>query len=50
MMGTGFTALADAGFLPDFTGLSVCSTILFHAPQAGQRPAHLGVSLPHSVQ
>ena len=50
VMGTGFTALADAGFLPDFTGLSACSTMLFHAPQAGQRPAHLGVSLPHSVQ
>ena len=30
--------------------LTACSTMLFHAPQAGQRPAHLGVSLPHSVQ
>ena len=50
VMGTGFTILADADFLPDFTGLSACSTMLFHAPQAGQRPAHLGVSLPHSVQ
>ena len=27
-----------------------CSTMVFHAPQAGHRPAHLGVSLPHSVQ
>ncbi len=26
------------------------STTVFHAPQAGQRPAHFGVSLPHSVQ
>ena len=27
-----------------------CSTMVFHAPQAGHFPAHLGVSLPHSVQ
>ena len=26
------------------------STIVFHAPQAGQRPAHLGESAPHSLQ
>ena len=29
---------------------TACSTSVFHAPQLGQRPAHLGVSLPHSVQ
>ena len=26
------------------------STMVFQAPQAGHRPCHLGVSLPHSVQ
>ena len=26
------------------------STIVFHAPQAGHLPCHLGVSFPHSVQ
>ena len=30
--------------------LTLCSTSVFHAPQLGQRPAHFGVSLPHSVQ
>ena len=29
---------------------AACSTMEFHAPQAGQRPAHFAVSLPHSVQ
>ena len=27
-----------------------CSTMVFHALQAGHWPAHLGSSLPHSVQ
>ena len=27
-----------------------CSTMVFQLPQAGQRPCHLGNSLPHSVQ
>ena len=29
---------------------AACSTLEFHAPPAGQRPAHFAVSLPHSVQ
>ena len=29
---------------------AACSKMEFHAPQAGQRPAHFAVSLPHSVQ
>ena len=33
----------------DVTGTD-SSTIVFHAPQAGQRPAHLGESAPHSLQ
>ena len=27
-----------------------CSTMVFHSPQAGQRPIHFGLSLPHEVQ
>ena len=37
-------ALFAAGFL------SSNSTMLFHAPQAGHWPCHLGVSLPHWLQ
>ena len=29
---------------------AACSTMEFHAPQAGHLPAHFAVSLPHSVQ
>ena len=50
VMRSAFTVVEKTDFLPLFTGLSVCSTMVFHAPQAGQRPDHLGVSLPHSVQ
>ena len=35
---------------PGAAGFSVCSSRVFQAPQAGQRPCHLGVSFPHSVQ
>ena len=36
---------------PDLVlGAASCSTMVFHAPQAMHLPAHLGVSLPHSVQ
>gem|GEM_PF-2737910 len=35
---------------PGFRLSRGCSTIVFHSPQAGQRPIHLGLSLPHEVQ
>ena len=35
---------------PLVLGAASCSTTVFHAPQAGHFPTHLGVSLPHSVQ
>ena len=45
------TAREEAMLLPfPFTGDSGRSTTVVHAPQAGQRPAHFGVSFPHSVQ
>jgi hypothetical protein len=28
----------------------MCSSRVFQAPQAGQRPTHFGVSLPQAVQ
>jgi hypothetical protein len=34
----------------DFFSLLGSSTIVFHSPQAGQRPIHLGLSLPQEVQ
>jgi hypothetical protein len=37
----------EAVFFPVAT---VSSTIVFHSPQAGQRPIHLGLSLPHALQ
>ena len=40
--------LADGAFLGAFSAGR--STMVFHAPQAGHLPCHLGVSLPHSVQ
>ena len=40
--------LADGDFLGAFSAGR--STMVFHAPQAGHLPCHLGVSLPHSVQ
>ena len=43
-----FTAALLAAALPD--GAEGASTIVFHAPHAGQRPNHFPVSLPHSVQ
>ena len=50
-----FTAWKDAR-LPSWPrpgrafGAASCSTMVFHSPQAGQRPAHFGVSLPQAVQ
>ena len=37
----------DGDFFPVAT---VSSTIVFHSPHAGQRPIHLGLSLPHALQ
>jgi hypothetical protein len=37
----------EAVFFPVAT---VSSTIVFHSPQAGQRPIHFGLSLPHALQ
>ena len=53
--GSPFTAWRDAR-LPSWPrpgrafGAASCSTMVFHSPQAGQRPAHFGVSLPQAVQ
>ena len=46
-----FTGVLGRGVLLFLLGRSVaCSTMEFHAPQTVQRPDHLGLSLPHSVQ
>ena len=37
-------------FLDGFPVTTVCSAIVFHSPQAGQRPIHLGLSFPQLVQ
>jgi hypothetical protein len=34
----------------DEATVTVCSVKEFHAPQSGQRPVHLGCSLPHCWQ
>ncbi len=43
----GTVISAPALFFPVAT---VSSTIVFHSPHAGQRPIHLGLSFPHSLQ
>ena len=43
-------ALADRTEAVFFFVSAGCSTRVFHARQAGHWPAHLAVSLPHSVQ
>ena len=42
--------LTDAAPEDFFPVATVSSTIVFHSPQAGQRPIHLGASFPHEVQ
>ena len=44
-------AVTGAGFaFPAAIGFSICSSMVFHSPQAAQRPCHLGDSLPQLVQ
>ena len=51
VMVDAFTVYAIRCVLPLLAGRSAgCSTMEFHAPHTAQRPAHLGLSLPHSVQ
>ena len=38
------------GVLPPLRVSAGASTIVFHSPHAGQRPIHLGLSLPQEVQ
>ena len=46
-----FTGDFGRDIFPFFTVRSgACSTMEFHAPHTVQRPDHLGLSLPHSVQ
>ena len=46
-----FTGVLGRDIFPLLAGRSAaCSTMEFHAPHTVQRPDHLGLSLPHSVQ
>ena len=50
-LGAGTLPRARAGLPGPFPlGAAGCSTMVFHAPQAGHWPCHLGNSLPHWVQ
>ena len=44
------TVLFRAGPAAGAGAAGACSSILFHAPQDGQRPIHLADSYPQSVQ
>ncbi len=37
----------DKGAADELAGPTFSSTMVFHWPQAGQRPTHLGESAPH---
>ena len=51
VMCTAFAAfLADGRPAARALGALSCSTMVFHAPQDGHRPAHFGVSFPQAVQ
>lgn len=40
----------DKGTADELAGPTFSSTMVFHWPQAGQRPTHFGESAPHEVQ